>query len=163
VAAASGDAALYDRYVSRLATLTAQPEDYYRFFNALPAFGQPDLVQRTLAFALSAEVRTQDTASLLAGLMSRPASRDAAWAFIQGQWPALTQKLGTFQGIPTIVGSVGAFCSAERAAEVRQFFDRNPAPSSQRTLRQALERIENCTALREGQSAALETWLRASR
>jgi aminopeptidase N len=163
VAAASGDAALYDRYVSRLATLTAQPEDYYRFFNALPAFGQPDLVQRTLAFALSAEVRTQDTASLLAGLMSRPASRDAAWAFIQAHWPALTQKLGTFQGIPTIVGSVGAFCSAERAAEVRQFFDRNPAPSSQRTLRQALERIENCTALREGQSAALETWLRASR
>ena len=163
VAAAYGDKALYERYVSKLATLTAKPEDYYRFFNALPAFGQPELVQRTLAFSLSSGVRTQDTASLLAGLMSRSASRDAAWTFIKAQWPALTQKLGTFQGIPTIVGSVGNFCSAERAADVRQFFDGHPVPSSQRTLRQALERIDNCTALRERQSAAFGAWLQASR
>ncbi|NOT27883.1 MAG: M1 family peptidase [Acidobacteria bacterium] len=163
VAAASGDVALYDRYFSKLAALTAKPEDYYRFFNALPAFGQPELVQRTLTFALSPDVRTQDTASLLAGLMARPASREATWTFIKTQWPALTQKLGTFQGIPTIVGSVGGFCSAERAADVRQFFERNPAPSSQRTLRQALERIENCTALREAQSTAFGAWLQSSR
>ena len=162
VAAASGDATLYDRYFSKLVTLAATPEDYYRFFNALPAFGHPELVQRTLTFALSSDVRTQDTASLLAGLMARPASRDAAWAFIKAQWPALTQKLGTFQGIPAIVGSVGGFCSAERAEDVRQFFERNPAPSSQRTLRQALERIDNCTALREAQSVAFGAWLQTA-
>jgi aminopeptidase N len=163
LAAASGDAALYDRYLGRLETLAAQPEEYYRFFNALSSFSEPALVQRTLDFAISPAVRTQDTATLLAGLMSRPASRDAAWAFVQAQWPALTQKLGTFQGIPTIVGSLGGFCSTERAAEVRQFFERNAVRFAERTLRQALERIESCTLLRDRQSPAVEAWLQASR
>jgi len=163
LAAASGDAALYDRYRARLDTLAAQPEEYYRFFNALSSFTQPALVQRTLEFAISPAVRTQDTATLLAGLMSRPASRDAAWVFVQAQWPALTQKLGTFQGIPTIVGSLGGFCSTERAAEVRQFFDKNAIRFAERTLRQALERIESCTVLRDRQSPAFASWLQASR
>ena len=163
LAAASGDAALYDRYLARLETLSAQPEEYYRFFNALSSFSQPALVQRTLEFAISPAVRTQDTATLLAGLMSRPASRDAAWAFVQAQWTALTKKLGTFQGIPTIVGSLGGFCSTERAAEVRQFFEKNTVRFAERTLRQALERIESCTVLRDRQSPAFASWLQASR
>jgi len=163
LAAASGDAALYERYLARLETLAAQPEEYYRFFNALSSFTQPALVQRTLEFAISPAVRTQDTATLLAGLMSRPASRDAAWAFVQAQWTALTQKLGTFQGIPTIVGSLGGFCSTARAAEVRQFFEMNAVRFAERTLRQALERIESCTVLRDRQSTALTSWLQQSR
>jgi len=163
LAATSGDAGLYDRYLARLDTLAAQPEEYSRFFNALSWFGQPALVQRTLAFAISPAVRTQDTGTLLAGLLSRPASRDAAWAFVQMQWPSLTQKLGTFQGIPTIVGALGGFCSSARASEVRQFFEQHPVPSAARTLRQAIERIENCTALRERQSPALASWLQSFR
>jgi aminopeptidase N len=158
-AAASGDAALYDRYLARLDTLTAQPEEFYRFFNALAAFGEPALVQRTLTFAISPAVRTQDTGTLLAGLLSRPASREAAWTFVQSQWPALTQKLVTFQGIPTIIGSLGGFCSTERAIEVRQFFDKNAVPSAERALRQAIERIDNCTSLRTRQSPAFASWL----
>jgi aminopeptidase N len=163
LAGASGGAELYERYVARLERLAAQPEEYYRFFNALTSFGQPALVQRTLTFALSPAVRTQDTGALLAGLLARPASRDAAWAFVQAQWATLTQKLGTFQGLPTIVGALGGFCSTERAAEVRRFFEKNPVRSAQRTVRQAIERIENCAALRERQSSALTSWLMPSR
>ena len=35
VAAAGGDAALYDRYMAKITSSGAAPEDYYRFFNAL--------------------------------------------------------------------------------------------------------------------------------
>ena len=49
--------------------------------------------------------------TLIAGLLGQPHSRDAAWAFVQAQWPTLTQKLGTFQGIPDIIGALGSFCS----------------------------------------------------
>jgi hypothetical protein len=163
IAAASGDASLYERYLERLTTLTAQPEEYYRFFNALPSFGDPMLVQRTLTFALSPAVRTQDTAALLAGLLSRPASREAAWVFVQAQWTTLTQKLGTFQGIPTIVGSLGGFCSTARSAEVRRFFAQNDVRSAERALRQAIERIESCAVLRERQAPVLASWLQSSR
>ena len=163
VAAASGDAALYDRYLMQLEKVSGQPEEYYRFFGTLSFFRDPALVQRTLQFAISPAVRTQDTGTLIAGLIGKPHSRDAAWAFVQREWPTLTQKLGTFQGIPDIIGALGSFCSAEAAAQVKQFFTRNPVPSSERTLQQSIERIENCAALVARQSPALSAWLSAAR
>jgi hypothetical protein len=162
VAAASGDAALYDRYMAQLEKSSGQPEEYYRFFGALPAFGEPALVQRTLRFAVSPAVRTQDTGTLIAGLLGQSRSRDAAWAFVQAEWTTLTQKLGTFQGIPGIIGALGGFCSTQAAARVRQFFTANPVPSAGRTLQQAIERIENCAALTARQSPALTSWLSAA-
>jgi aminopeptidase N len=163
IAAASGDAALYDRYVAKLEMVSGQPEEYFRFFNSLPAFRDPALVQRTLNFAISPAVRTQDTGQLIASLLGQSHSRDAAWAFVQAQWPTLTQKLGTFQGIPGIIGALGNFCSRDAAAQVKQFFAKNPVPSAERTLQQALERIENCAALVERQSPALSSWIAAVR
>jgi aminopeptidase N len=159
VAGISGDAALYDRYVAQLDTLGANPEEYYRFFTALTAFRDPGLVKRTLDFSVSEAVRTQDAATLIAGLMGRPWARDAAWEFTRTQWTTITQKLGTFQGIPAIINALGNFCSAERASEIRAFFKQNPVPAAERTLQQALERIENCAALDARQSAPFTTWL----
>ena len=163
VAAASGDAALYDQYMAQVQKLAGEPEEYYRFFNALPYFTDPALVSRTLQFAISPAVRTQDTGTLIAGLMANPETQEAAWTFTRDQWQTLLQKLGTFQGIPTIVTSLGAFCSTERAAEIRQFFEKNPVPSAARGLAQAIERVEACAALRARQSAPMGAWLDTAR
>ncbi|MDA1184782.1 MAG: M1 family aminopeptidase [Acidobacteria bacterium] len=162
VAAAGGDAEFYDAYLAKLDGLAANPEEYYRFFAALASFGDPALVQRTLEFAVSPDVRSQDTATLIGGLLGRPASRDAAWAFVQDEWPTLTQRLGTFQGIPGIIRALGSFCSTEAAAQVAEFFRHNAVASAERTLRQALERMDNCAALVARQSSALTSWLTAT-
>ena len=69
VAAADGDAALYERYVAKLAATGAQPEEYNRFLNALTAFQDPALVKRTLEYALSDAVRSQDAPTLIAGAL----------------------------------------------------------------------------------------------
>ena len=163
VAALGGDAALYERYVEQLKKPGVQPEEYYRFFNALSSFRDPALVTRTLQFALSADVRTQDTGTLFGQLLARSFAREAAWQFTQSQWPTITAKLGTFQGIPTIARELQNFCSAQRATEVRQFFMRNPIASSERTLQQSIERIETCAAVQARQSPALLTWLGTAR
>jgi aminopeptidase N len=163
IAAASGDAALYDRYLAQIEKLSGQPEEYYRFFTALSSFRDPALVERTLRFAMSEAVRTQDTGQLIASLLGQPRSREAAWAFVKTQWPTLTQRLGTFQGIPGIVGALGGFCSRDAAADVKQFFTKNPIPAGERTLQQAIERIENCATLVERQSPALTAWIAAVR
>src|SRR5436190_17882927 len=152
VAAVGGDAMLYDRYVAQLPKLTDKPEEYYRFFNALRSFRDPALVQRTLRFAISSDVRTQDTSTLIASLIGQPSSQDAAWAFVKANWDTLTKTLGVFQGIPRIAGAVGALCSREKKAEVEQFFKEHPVPAAERTLKQAFERIDNCAAVKERQS-----------
>jgi aminopeptidase N len=159
VAAVSGDKALYDQYMAQLSKTGIQPEEYYRFFNSLSSFRDPALVQRTLEFAISDAVRSQDTGTLVAGLISRPSSREAAWTFTKREWRTLTRKLGTFQGIPAIISAVGSYCSADKASDVRQFFTQNPVKSSERALQQALERIESCAALDARQSAPFSAWL----
>jgi aminopeptidase N len=162
VAAVGGDAMLYERYVAQLSKLTDKPEEYYRFFNALTSFRDPALVQRTLQFAISPAVRTQDTATLIAGLIGQPWSRDAAWEFVKSNWQKLNDLLGVFQGIPRIAGAVGAFCSREKEADVEQFFKDHPVPAAERTLRQAFERIDACAALKDRQAGAASTWLTAA-
>jgi aminopeptidase N len=159
VAAFGGDAILYDRYMAQLPKLSDKPEEYYRFFYALPWFRDPALTQRTLQFAISPSVRTQDTSSLIGGLLGRPESRDATWSFIKTNWETLTNRLGVFQGIPRIAGAVSAFCSPDTKAEVEQFFKEHPVPAAERTLLQAFERIDNCAAVKERQASAASMWL----
>jgi aminopeptidase N len=161
VAALAGDAALYDRYRAQLAALAAQPEEYYRIFGALASFRDPALVTRTLALAVSPEVRSQDVATLIGGLLARPDTQDAAWAFTRDRWPELTDMLGEFQGLPRIISALGAFCSTPRAEEVRTFFAANPVPSADRAIRQAVEQIESCVALAARQSESVGRWLAA--
>jgi aminopeptidase N len=159
VAAYGGDAALYDRYVAQLKKVEANPEEYYRFVDALPYFRDPALIKRTLSFAVSPNFRTQDTGQLLAMMMTRPWSRDATWAFVKKEWSTLVTKLGTFQGIPAIVGASGAFCSQEAATDVKTFFAKNPVESAERGIKIAVERIESCGAVRGRQAQPLKKWL----
>jgi aminopeptidase N len=161
VAAAGGDARLYDRYLARMKASTAAPEEYYRFFNALAAFRDPLLVARTLDFALSPAVRSQDMPLLVAQLLGSSAAQDATWTWVQAHWSDLTDALGTFQGVPDILGALGAFCSADRAAEVQAFFDADPVPEATRILRQSIERITTCADVKARQAPAFGRWLDA--
>jgi aminopeptidase N len=158
VAAAGGDAALYDRYLAAAKAALAAPEQYYRVFNALASFRDPALADRTIAYALSPDLRSQDTPTLVGQLLNSSA-RDKMWTALSSQWTALSDRLGSFQSLPYIVGSLGGFCTAERAAEIRAFFAAHPVPAAARGLAQSLERIDSCVALDQRQSAPFATWL----
>ncbi len=162
IAAGAGDAALYDRVVAKMRASAATPDIYYSLFSVLPAFRDPALVQRTLASTLTDDVRSQDVPTVIAPLFGGT-SGDATWAFVQQQWEAITKKVGVFQGVPAIVGGLGAFCSTERSKEVTAFFEKHPAPAAARSLRQAIERIETCAAIDARQSAPLTAWLATQR
>ena len=159
VAAFAGDTTRYTEYADKLATLTGQPEEYYRVLNALSWFRDPQLTERTLQMTLSPQVRTQDIGAIISGVIARPWSRDAGWEFVTREWKGLLQRLGTFQGVPAIVSSLGNFCSEEKASEVREFFTANPLPTAPRGLQQAIERIETCAAMRKRQTPAMARWL----
>ncbi len=161
VAAADGDAALYERYVAKLAASGAQPEEYNRFLNALTAFQAPALVKRTLEYALSDAVRSQDAPTLIAGALVS-SQKNLAWEFVREKWPALIQKLGVFQGLPAVFQPLGAFCDRAKAEEIRTFFARNPVPAAARMLQQSLERIESCAAVDDRQSAPFAAWLKTA-
>jgi aminopeptidase N len=159
VGAIGGDATLYQRYLEQLRTPGVQPEQYYRYFNALPWFSDPSLVKRTLEFATSPDVRSQDASTLIGSLLVHPWSSNQAWEYTKERWPVLLKTLNIFQAIPDIVGSFGSFCSATRADDVKAFLAKNSVPAVTRAAQQAIERIDSCVALDMRQSKPFAAWL----
>jgi aminopeptidase N/puromycin-sensitive aminopeptidase len=158
VAAHGGDAALYEKYLARSKS-ASDPEEHYRYMYALASFSDPALVRRTMDYILSPEVRNQDAKLFIARILGNRDAQALAWQLLQERWNDVQKKTGEFVGNTVIVGALGSFCDARTLAEVRQFFDTHKVPDAERTLQQAIERINACVARSEAQSAKLAAWL----
>jgi hypothetical protein len=67
---------------------------------------------------------------------------------------------GGLGGISVFMNGMGAFCSSEKAGEVKQFFQQHPFPGTERNQQEALESIASCVELRDRQQASLAAWLK---
>jgi aminopeptidase N len=157
IAARNGDASLYDAFLDR-ANKATSPEEFQRYTLALGDFRDPALIQRSLQYAISAQMRSQDAPYLLAELMSNPSSRQMAWDFIREHWPQVVAKVTNFAA-SVVVDEAGRFCNVAARDQVQQFFGQHPVPSTQRSLQQTLETINNCADLRAQQASKLASWL----
>ncbi len=154
LAARHGDQALYDRVLSAYRQATT-PDDRQQYLNALGAFSDPALIRRTIDFALSPDMRTQDAGRLLARTVSAEGGLQRAWPIIRGRWSEVAKKVSPSFGTMYLVHALGSGCLSATAAEVKTFFDAHPAEGVDRTLQQSLERIESCAVLARQQKAAL--------
>jgi aminopeptidase N len=160
VACGQPDAArLYDRLIDR-AKRPKSPEEGYQLIRAVGYFEAPELIDRTLRFAISPEARTQDVPYLLGEILQARATRRPGWRFVQAHWPEVEAKLTNYV-TPEVVDALSSFCDAGARAEVADFFARHPVPAAARTLRQTLETIDQCIDVRARQQAALSAWLTA--
>jgi puromycin-sensitive aminopeptidase len=158
VAALSGDAALYEKYLSR-SRQASDPEEQHRYMYALAAFSDPALVRRTMNYIVGPDVRTQDTKIFVARLLGNPDARPLAWEMLQARWADVQRKTGEFGGNTVIVGALASLCGARPLAEVKGFFAAHKVPDAERTLQQTGERIQACTTLATAESGKLADWL----
>jgi aminopeptidase N len=158
LAAINGDSQLYDQYLARMRGQAARAQQI-AFRHALGYFSDPALRKRTLAYATSPEVRTQDAPDIIAGLMARPSAAADTWEHVKGNWAYLERTLGKFQGLPQIVGSTHYACDPKTRADIERFFETHPIRGIERATRQALETIDRCIATREQQSKNLSQFL----
>jgi len=157
LAALDGDAAFYDRVMA--ATKNAKsPEEYYTYLDTLPRFSELSLLQRTLDFAISPEVRSQDALALITAVMRNPAGRELAWNFIRSQWDAVAKAGGPFASAE-VVGATGRFCDAGLRDQVTEFFSEHKVAAAERTYKQSIERINNCVDFKSQQEPQLASWL----
>jgi aminopeptidase N/puromycin-sensitive aminopeptidase len=158
VTALNGDEAFYDRLMTALKN-PKSPEEYYMYFFTLPNLGDPKLLQRTLEYAISPDVRSQDSLQLLTGVMFNASDGGKmAWDFIVSHWDAVQKAGGSFGG-GTIVGATGSFCDAHMRDQVAEFFATHKIESAERTYRQSIERINTCIDLKSQQAQQLASWL----
>ena len=157
LAAAHGDAALYDRLL-HLSQTEPDPVLQHQELDSLGDFTDPALITRTLVYATSGAVRNQDSGGLIGQMLQHPGTRDATWTWIQANWPRVQAQLTPFSG-QRIVGSTYAFCSTERHEEVATFFAAHTVTAADRTLAKALDSIADCTTLHTREQAPFAAWL----
>jgi aminopeptidase N len=157
IAARNGDAALYNAVFEHLKS-TKSPEEYFRWLRMLGRFEDPALVQRSLEYSISDQVRSQDAPFLLGALMANARNRSTAWSFIREHWPQVEAKLTNFS-TGSVISSAAQFCDSSARDEVQQFFAQHPIPGTDRTLKQSLESINLCIDLRQQQQGNLASWL----
>jgi aminopeptidase N len=157
VAARYGDAGLLDEYLAAMRRMTA-PEQYYNVSAALGEFRGQQPVERVLQLAVSPDVRNQDAARLISDVLGNPANQNLAWSWIKTHWPEV-EKQTTMSSGAEIIAATESVCDAGTREDVLQFFTEHKVPSSERTLRQAVERINSCISYRDRQQSNLAAWL----
>ena len=141
LAGQSGDRATYDQ-LWKLEEQTTLQEEKIRLLMSLTRFSDLELLRETLERSLSAEVRSQDTIFVVSGVGSNLKGQELAWDFIKSNWPEFDRRYGSGGfGLMRLVSVCGNFRTQEKLADVESFFNENPAPAAERTIRQALERI----------------------
>lgn len=125
-------------------------EQKMRFLGAMCGFRDPVLLERTLKFALSGEVRSQNFFAPVLRISANPYGSRMLWAWIRKNWPLVSEKVG--HGNPLlgrVISSLANVCGREDIPDVRMFFSKNPVPGTERTVAQTIERIRISDAMRE--------------
>jgi aminopeptidase N/puromycin-sensitive aminopeptidase len=159
LATANGTTEMYESLLGAARKAT-DPDLKEAALHALTRFRAPELVIRTLMYAVSDEMRNQDSWVLIAMLLERRETQDLAWEFVQQHWTEIERKATENSGA-RIVGAAGAFCTVEKRDEVASFFATHAVDSSARTLAKTMDSIKDCIHLRAAQEAALRGWLDA--
>jgi len=157
LAALNGDAEFYDKLMAALKN-PKSPEEYYAYFFTLPQFADPKLLQRTLDYSISPDVRSQDALQLVTGVLANPAGQKLAWDFIRQHWSDLEKAGGPFASAQ-VVGATSVFCDAGLRDQVTEFFSAHKVEAAERTYKQSIERINNCVDLKAQQEPKLASWL----
>ncbi|KAF9963010.1 hypothetical protein BGZ65_006534 [Modicella reniformis] len=121
----------------------------------------PELIHRTLAFAVSPEVRSQDILTAVSTLRSSVRGRAALWNFMRRYWDILYERHCDdirFLDYFVLLG-IGSFSSVERYREIQEFFSTKDTSSCERILATCLEGIRMQILWLQRDREDVERWL----
>ncbi|HET9048488.1 MAG TPA: M1 family metallopeptidase [Chiayiivirga sp.] len=136
----------------------------YALLSAMGSTRDPELAAKARAYGLTEAVQLGEMSRLYGAQMGERENHAATWQWLTQNYDALRPRLSPFGqgGLPSMFS--GGRCSAEAARELEAFF----APrvmdlvGGERGLRQTLERIKQCSALRAHiDTQPLAAWIKA--
>jgi aminopeptidase 2 len=113
---------------------------------ALRAIGRakdPKLIQRTLEYALSKEVKDQDIYLPLSGLRTHREGIEAFWVWMKENWEVLKERMPpsfTMLGSVVMMASSG-FTKEEQLKDVQDFFKEKSTKGFDRNLAQSVDAV----------------------
>lgn len=121
---------------------TDMNEEKCRICRALGCFSDQTLIEKVLEFAMSPEVRLQDTPTILCSLAGSLNGRTAAWSHFKANSAEYRRRYDGNVVFGAMIKMVTkTFATDAIATEIEQFFDANPIPGTERSVNQAVEMI----------------------
>ena len=139
--ARNGTPHLYDQMKEMFGAVDSI-EEKMRVLEGMCGFDRPALLQQTLDFALTDQVRSQNVHLPIYHVGGNPYGRGILWPWVKNNWESLRSKIGL--GNPLlgrVISSLTLAAHSEDIPDIRRFYDANPAPGTERTLAQTLEMI----------------------
>ena len=135
-------------------------EEKNRIGRALGLFKDPKLVKKTLNFALSENVRPQDTPGIFLSCWQNQNCRKIAWEFTQKYWKEI---LGRYPSsghmLNRFIKPASLFSGEAEASQVSSFFKSHRAPGAKRAVEQTLEKINSNVLWLKRDEQKISNWL----
>jgi puromycin-sensitive aminopeptidase len=156
VAATDGDDALWDRYVARMqSSQQSDAQEEARFRQALVAFEEPRVAERTAEAIFSPVIRTQDRGLMVIPLLQGRRTRDAGWAAIKAHWDA---DIATAEPLlkQRFVNAVSQLATERYRDEAIAFIESKRSLDIAEAVKQSIERLRINTAAAERLASELD-------
>ncbi|GAB0099066.1 Aminopeptidase [Sergentomyia squamirostris] len=136
-----GDLATFEEML-KLYRATDLHEEKDRISRALGVVKDVDILRRVVQFAMSDEVRSQDSCFVIVAVALNPKGRDMTWSFFRENWRVLLDQYEGGLLLPRLVKYLTEnFATEEKAKEVETFFKEHHFPGTDRTVSQSVETI----------------------
>ncbi|XP_044269903.1 puromycin-sensitive aminopeptidase [Tribolium madens] len=134
-------------------------EEKDRISRALGAAKDPEILSQVLKFAISEEVRAQDTVFVIISVAISRVGRDLAWRFFVDNWTLFNDRYKGFLLTRLVKFVAENFASEESAKEVEEFFKTHDISGTERTVQQAVETIRLNVAWLKRDTNAIKNYL----
>jgi alanyl aminopeptidase len=165
VAAQAGGAAFYDEVRTALKSASSRSQRSV-LIGALGNTNDPALAQRSFGLLLNRELDFREGLPLLYGAMGGSKTRTLPYDLVRSRYDdimAIAPGGGSFNFGSSLPMTASGFCEAEKAEEVRAFFTGKlkETTGAERSIQNAVERIELCAARRAALGPQASAALRA--
>jgi aminopeptidase N len=159
LAAENGNDKLHQKFITMYKQSDLQ-EEKNRIGRALGRFKKRELLQKTLEFAISKNVRLQDAPSIIVAVWSNFFGKDLAWSFFKRHWPQFVKCYGEGSNLlQRMVKSASLFTTKKYARDVKGFLEKHKFPAVKRTTEQVLEKINSNAAWLKAEKTAVGRWI----
>ena len=135
-------------------------EEQDRYSRALTYFRSESILEKTLKFAMSSDIRNQDAPFIIGMTLSNRYGRDITWKFIKQNYPEILKLWGNGGHlISRIISPIGLYADSKNLKDIQKFFSKNKAPGAERTITQSYEKINSSIAWIKEDMKDIKKWL----
>lgn len=147
---------LYEKFLN-----TTEASEKSKLMYALAASRETWILNKYLGYSLdSSKIRSQDAVSVISYVASNPVGKYLAWTFVQNNWKALFDMFSTSTfRLTSLTNSVTQFSTEADLEQMKAFFDRSEAGTSENARKQAIERTKANIEWLKTYEEIITTWL----